>query len=634
MCSTCAYGQLAKTDTIAQQVPASHARAELYLLMSSKNAKNDPDKAREYLKKAKEEAGEDPYLNAKSAFYEAQILAQTDVQGAVQAFLNADNLLTPFHSKEALFLRARSLSNYLRLISQKGDHTTSFSFLTQKVIPLAKAMKDTVYLAEKYGTVAKILMEQSQYQKADNYYRQALELLKDRRKDGPLVLSIKIGSCQNFLRLKKLTKAKLLLDEIRDYIPRGTLLEARFRLNEGMYLSETYAYKPALEKFKTAKALAAKLDNNSLVKAITYYQMNLLKIMKNHEQSQNIAFNTFNKLPLNASNKILIYRHNADIYFQQKKYDSAFYYLKKVNFLMDSIYESKLKNEISALEIKFRSDENKMKITELKAAQLNAQIEVDRGRFYIGLFALTTLFLGTLAVLLSMYLSKTKKEQVQREQVNTARALLRGQDEERKRVARDLHDDLGGTLTVLKMNLFNAINESSTISQKQSLNEVIGQLDDSVAKVRQIANNMMPEMLLKLGLEAAIKDLCTYYSSDDLHINLDYMDVSESLQEQEKLTIYRIIQELLTNTVKHARARQVLIQCSQMEQTVFLTYEDDGIGLQQKDKSGSQGLGLENIKARIGYLKGHFEVVSEPACKGTIFNIELNVSNEISNRHS
>ncbi|WP_337085686.1 sensor histidine kinase [Elizabethkingia anophelis] len=585
--------------------------------------KEDPIKAWEYLTKAKEYVGADQYLNAKAIFVEAQILFDTNPQKAKENFMQADRLLIPIQSKEAFLLRARIWNSFTRLERRKDNYKRIFSVLTEKVIPLAKASGDSTYLAESYAAVGHVLMDHEQYNKAAKYYENALEMLRSRPQNGLLKLSVKISYCQNLLRAKELIKAKLILDEIRDKIPSNTLLAVRFGLNEGIYYNEIKQYKLAFQKLSEAKSLVGKLNDNQLKDAITYYQAIALKQMRKYEEAKKLE-SEMPKTPQIVYNKLALYQNNAESYFQQKKYDSAYFYLEKFSLLKDSIYNRRLKNEINAMEIKFRSEENQRKIAELKTSNQDAAFKVRQSKLYIGLFGISTILFSALAVLLYMYLQKN----IHRERASVTKALLKGQEEERKRIARDLHDDLGGTLASVKMRFSGFVNENN-IAANDSIKKIVEQLDNSSAKIRQIANNMMPEMLIKLGLEASLKDLCSYYHSDGLNINLNYLRVSETLKEPDKLTIYRIIQELLTNTVKHAGAKNVLIQCSQSGTTIFLTFEDDGRGLFQNKTESSAGLGLENIKARVAFMNGHLDIISGEGHIGTAFNIELNISYEI-----
>lgn len=142
-------------------------------------------------------------------------------------------------------------------------------------------------------------------------------------------------------------------------------------------------------------------------------------------------------------------------------------------------------------------------------------------------------------------------------------------------------------------------------------------------ELRRIARNMMPQTLLNSGLEAALKELCTLTANDRLKVYSKFMNLRRDLSTQVQLIIYRIVQELLANVVKHAAATEAFVQCSQDENMFYLTVEDNGSGYTQKDRHIRTGLGLENIKSRIDFLKGKMEVAGGSG-KGTIVNIELN----------
>jgi signal transduction histidine kinase len=158
-------------------------------------------------------------------------------------------------------------------------------------------------------------------------------------------------------------------------------------------------------------------------------------------------------------------------------------------------------------------------------------------------------------------------------------------------------------------------------------------LDSSISELRRVAHSMMPEALMKFGLNAALKDFCTsinnsgvlkvIYQSHDA----DNLDISQTAS----VTIYRIVQELLNNSIKHAAATQVLVQLNKEDNKLLLTVEDDGKGFDiaslqeakvRTDGSVGRGIGWTNIISRLDYLKGKLDIQSAPG-KGTSVNIEI-----------
>lgn len=156
------------------------------------------------------------------------------------------------------------------------------------------------------------------------------------------------------------------------------------------------------------------------------------------------------------------------------------------------------------------------------------------------------------------------------------------------------------------------------------LEPVISQLDNSITELRRISRNMMPESLLKLGLEASLKDMCAAIRSPELKVVFNAFNIDTAIPMQTQVVIYRTIQEIITNALKHARANIIMLQCSEADGTFFITVEDNGVGF--NPDAGHEGIGLKNIRNRVALLKGNITIDSSK--EGTIINIELNVGEQ------
>lgn len=157
----------------------------------------------------------------------------------------------------------------------------------------------------------------------------------------------------------------------------------------------------------------------------------------------------------------------------------------------------------------------------------------------------------------------------------------------------------------------------------------IDMLDSSIQEMRRVAHNMMPEILLKYGLDTALKEFCTEIDrSGVLHVTYQPAGVTNTTLEQtQAVTIYRIVQELVSNAIKHASARNVLVQVHRLEQEKLLaiTVEDDGKGFDTNLLNRSGGIGWKNIQNRVEFLKGRLDIQSAPG-KGTSVMIELTIA--------
>src|SRR5690606_24737725 len=148
----------------------------------------------------------------------------------------------------------------------------------------------------------------------------------------------------------------------------------------------------------------------------------------------------------------------------------------------------------------------------------------------------------------------------QQQKLAVGEALLEGEERERQRVARDLHDGLGGTLSGIKIKLDGL---SQNMPAIVPLHEIIGQLEGSIGELRRIAQNMMPGSLNRSGLEEAIRDLCASIASDHTKVEFQANGIRQDIPIGTQVHIYRIVQELLTNALKHGQASKILIQCVQ-----------------------------------------------------------------------
>jgi len=165
-----------------------------------------------------------------------------------------------------------------------------------------------------------------------------------------------------------------------------------------------------------------------------------------------------------------------------------------------------------------------------------------------------------------------------------------------------------------------------TPDNQQAFERSMDMLDSSIKEMRRVAHNMMPEALVKFGLDTALKDFCNDINqSGALKINYQSIGLEGAVIDQmTAITIYRVVQELLNNTMKHAAAKTAIVQVSKMDGLLSVTVEDDGKGFDSTILNKPQGIGWHNIKNRIEFLKGKLDVNSAPG-NGTSVHIELNV---------
>ena len=329
-----------------------------------------------------------------------------------------------------------------------------------------------------------------------------------------------------------------------------------------------------------------------------------------------------------------LYLKASEMAEKANKYMEALEYRKKYEILNDSVVGEKSKLNINLLEAKYESEkkeatisnlENNKKIQELSITQKNS---------------LNYLLFGVIMViLLTSYISYRNyrhKQKLQANRINeletekqlaATAAVLKGEEQERTRLAKDLHDGLGGMLSGIKYS-FESIKGDMimTTDNQQVFERSMDMLDSSIKEMRRVAHNMMPESLLKFGLDTALKDFCNHINKTGA-VQIDYLSLglaNASINQTVAITIYRIVQELINNTLKHARAETVIVQITKTEHQLTITVEDDGEGFDTLILKKSQGMGWTNIQHRVEFLKGNLNVDSEYS-KGTSVHIEFNV---------
>jgi signal transduction histidine kinase len=240
---------------------------------------------------------------------------------------------------------------------------------------------------------------------------------------------------------------------------------------------------------------------------------------------------------------------------------------------------------------------------------------------YILLFG-GTLLMFLLAGMLLFFVSSYQKRLLRnkadvekmkvRHQLDLFQSSIDAMEDERRRVSRDLHDEIGAALSVLRLQVgqmnidkdFNPENTQNLIVDSKQL------IDNTIENVRRISNDMLPSGLEEFGLKYAIEMLCDKVeSASRLVINLNISGL-ERMENRLELSLYRILQELLNNTLKHANATEVNIDFTTDNQQLTVTYQDNGQGF-DSEKLSKRGLGLKNIESRASMIHGKLEYLTD-----------------------
>ena len=203
-------------------------------------------------------------------------------------------------------------------------------------------------------------------------------------------------------------------------------------------------------------------------------------------------------------------------------------------------------------------------------------------------------------------------------------SMIEGQEVERLRIAKDLHDSLGGMLSTIKSHFTTIQKDSKPINEIQLTKKTNSLIDEACVEVRRISHNMMPNALSLSGLPGALDDLGEYLTDQGFKTTVEVSNIDKNLKDATKIMIYRLIQELISNIRKHAQAKTILIQLIGFKKELHLTIEDDGVGFDYDNALVKKSLGLKSINSRVAYLNGSIDWDTQKD-KGTtvIINIPL-----------
>jgi|JRYE01.1.fsa_nt_gb two-component system NarL family sensor kinase len=304
-------------------------------------------------------------------------------------------------------------------------------------------------------------------------------------------------------------------------------------------------------------------------------------------------------------------------------------YLDSTKSIENMLTGEEVQNKTLLLEKRFETQKKESQI-QLQQSQLRQKNTLN---YILAASAVALLLISLLSY--RNYKNRQKLQQVRIDELETEKqltateAVLKGEEQERTRLAKDLHDGLGGMLSGIKFSLSNMKgNLIMTPDNAQAFERSIDMLDSSIREMRRVAHNMMPEVLVKYGLDTALKEYCNEIDrSGVIHTSYHSMGLNETeIEQTTAVTIYRIVQELVNNTIKHAAAKNLLVQAqyAKAEKLLSVTVEDDGKGFDIATLKNANGIGWSNIQNRVDFLKGKIDVQSGEG-KGTSVLIEISI---------
>lgn len=603
----------------------------LYLNVGEPFENSDPETAKEYYrqalalsKKLGYKAGELKY----ASYYSSVLNIQGFFDSSLAVNLNALQMAKKMKDSLAIVKASFNVANSYTFLS-KNDSTLYYYF---QVLPYLEKQKDNRMLSIAYNNLQDIYRRLHQYQKGITYGKAGVAMSRANKDSLKLEYGLtNLGT--NYASLHFMDTALACYKEAFEISKKigdqygesaAWLNIADIDYQQGRYEAAKRGYTKAL---KIARELALNETATIALKGLAMYFLQ----MKNYAAARQYADSS---LALAAQNenreqRVKIYKILSNIAYGNQDLISAKEFDSKADQLNDSINNDNLSEITTRYEKEYETSKKESQI-KLQQAQLKQKSILN---YFLIAGAAALLIISLLTYRNHRHKQKLQQAKIDEleteKQLTATEAVLKGEEQERTRLAKDLHDGLGGMLSGIKFSLSNMKeNLIMTPDNAQAFERSIDMLDSSIQEMRRVAHNMMPEMLVRYGLKVALEEFCNEINrSGAIHTNYQFIGThTTSIDQTVAVTVYRIVQELVNNAIKHAYAQNVLVQlhASEQEKLLTITIEDDGKGFDKNLLTVSKGMGWNNIQNRVDFLKGKIDVNSEPG-KGTSVLIEINM---------
>jgi len=547
------------------------------------NRSGEYDSSLEILQEALQFANDHNYSNTAELLltYGNTDMNAGNYERALDYFLQA---LRMFEQQNNLARSARVLSNLGALYIYLEDYQKSFEYC-------AKALEISRKIDDKLG-IATNLTNMSDYYFDNNDTAQTLLVLTEARD-----LFHELGNTRNESNA---------LSEIGDYY--------------SYYFDD---FDKAIEIYRQSMDLLVPGENSDLWMdayrkiSLAYYQKKEFDLAVEYLQ-KGIEFTDTSNLNLVRMNYYL----QTEYYIGLKDVEKATSSFESYIELTRKVFSDSQTRKMAELEIKYETEKKEMQIVSMqKERKLIIWLSISIGAALLLLLAVL-LFRQRLINQKKKLAEQQVKQLEQEQQLIATKAVLDGETTERSRLARDLHDGLGGMLSSVKFNLHD-MKQGTTLEPDDvtRFDKAMNMLDASINELRRVAHNMMPESLSRYGLKTALADFCDSMSNVHFH----YFGNENRLDRSLEIILYRTVLELVNNATKHSGAENIHVQIVQESDRISLNVQDDGKGFDPQVETS--GTGLKNIRNRVESFKGSFEIYSKPGA-GTEITAEFKLQNE------
>ncbi len=499
-----------------------------------------------------------------------------------------------------------------------------------KGLKLAEQARDTVNIGNGYNQLAILYVDIEDYDKALEYHQEALHW---RQLSGN---AVSIALSHGNIGIVNMRLGHY--DEALAAHKRGaqTVIKAGNRSDEAFFYNDigsTYLYKgdtdSAIHYLKKSIAMReAMRETNEIAYTYNYLGEAYEKAGNVREGERWIkkALQTAIEIDNTKQHEEAL-ESLSDFYARNQQYDSAYVYLRKHKAYKASIAQSDRVKLIDELAAQYETEKKEQQIEILNQQTALQKLRLrQRGIVLVAAIILLSVLAGLIYVVQNKRKLQTEarlQKRLNEQQQQAAKDVLHAEERERRRIATDLHDGVGQLMSAALLSLHEVSADTGKSAPVRPLLERAKALvSESYDEMRSISHQMIPNALLKAGLASSVKEFLEKIAGKQLKIQLNVVGLDERLDEQTETVLYRVIQETVTNVIKHAQASKLSIQLVRDNDGIDATIEDNGIGFETARTAEGKGVGLKNIRSRIALLNGTVEIDTAPG-RGTVLVIQI-----------
>jgi len=524
------------------------------------------------------------------------------------------------------------LSTLGNLYSELGDHVRAQDHLVD-ALGKAEQLQDTFSLMSLFTDISKVYAAQGIWSKAKSYAEMGIRMAQDK--------GIQFIEAQNLKNLGYVFEQEGRLREAIDQYDQAlqlfkalnnplNVVDIQIRL--GNLLQDQNDFPGARQYLEEALNIRTRnndkmgmLDSKLLLGRLEVRQQRYRQAIAMLESCLPVARELNNQNALMKAHRLL-----AEAHLGRKDHEKAFTHFFQHTQIKDSLLQVKRVREVNRIEAQFQSEKKDKEIAQQKAELEQQKAQIQRRNYENALLIAGLIIFVLLAGLL--YFVNVKNRQLNNQKIEVLtkekeaqrlKAMLEGEEKERRRIARELHDGLGASLATVKMQISAVSSRYPAVKTNNSYQKAENLIDEACQNVREISHNMMPTLLEQNGLEIAIGNVCEQFANSyDLDIEFIPFGLEKEAEEIVQVAVFRICQELLKNAVKHAKANEVIVQLTIEDDHLNLVIEDDGKGFDPGELNQKEGIGLRNIRSRVEYLNGQLDIYSKKG-EGSTFTIDI-----------